>query len=299
MSEKSEEKDHKPLDKCLIPNFQAKFFLTFSLEFKKIKIWKRSKIKISKLISKFQKMAPVDLNSEPFWADLIKSKFCAVLFLRAKCYSLPGLWRSRSELRFCPSTCAILGMEIDHPSPLNQISSETQSSVSSHSFIPSPRNPSPTERHHRSSMETNRTKADQLNQQLSLLISLISVESESLFSAEHVSDEASTGLIKSISNDTLDLLLLLSDETIDEIEYLRMARYSVPRISLPKNTQWISEVLPNLPDNHFTYHCRMSRSCFATICNMLDAHCGNVFYSLREEGRGKPFLFNSTFFSSS
>jgi len=48
-------------------------------------------------------------------------------------------------------------------------------------------------------------------------------------------------------------------------------------LSLPRNTQWLSTVFPNLNDKAFRHHARMSRTGFMTLSTMLENKCGDLF----------------------
>jgi len=49
------------------------------------------------------------------------------------------------------------------------------------------------------------------------------------------------------------------------------------RSSLPRNTQWLSTVFPNLNDKAFRHHARMSRTGFMTLSTILENKCGDLF----------------------
>lgn len=107
-----------------------------------------------------------------------------------------------------------------------------------------------------------------LDRNIELIIKCLVFETESVYTMEHCRDNNNLTLQNSTSNHTICILSYICKHMIDECGDLRSLRYHVPCLPLPKNAQWVSDVLLNLPDNHFMYHCRMSRKCFSTICHI-------------------------------
>lgn len=70
-----------------------------------------------------------------------------------------------------------------------------------------------------------------------------------------------------------DMVLLRED--------LCYSRYLKPRETLPRNTNWIAEVLPSMSDKKFLFHCRLDRRCFSFISYVLDEKCYHFFVGKR------------------
>jgi hypothetical protein len=66
---------------------------------------------------------------------------------------------------------------------------------------------------------------------------------------------------------SLELYKLLA--AYDEVS---STRYLVPRLRIPKSTDWILRVLPQLSDERFRTYTRMGRRSFGVICSMIEDH---------------------------
>ena len=55
-------------------------------------------------------------------------------------------------------------------------------------------------------------------------------------------------------------------------EEIRTTRYLVPRTRVPKSTEWVLRVLPQLSDDRFRSYTRMHRRSFGILCSMIEDH---------------------------
>lgn len=99
-------------------------------------------------------------------------------------------------------------------------------------------------------------------------ISVLQAQSKDFdYSKEKFNDNHSIMISEILENRKL---LIRASHLLSQMEVVLSYRYLVKNVELPKNTQWLAEIVPSMSDRQFKLHVRVDRRCFSILLFILE-----------------------------